>query len=54
MLFGEDDKLLVCEVNSNAHFKNIYDCSGVNAADAIISHIIKMQSQESRETLGIN
>ncbi|HKL99329.1 MAG TPA: RimK family alpha-L-glutamate ligase, partial [Mobilitalea sp.] len=44
LLFGEDDKLLVCEVNSNAHFKNIYDCSGVNAADAIISHIIKMQS----------
>ncbi|HKL80135.1 MAG TPA: RimK family alpha-L-glutamate ligase [Mobilitalea sp.] len=41
LLFGDEDKLLVCEINSNAHFKNIYDCSGVNAADAIITHIIK-------------
>lgn len=46
LLFGEDELPLVCEVNSNAHFKNIYDCTGVNAADAIISHI--------RITLGTN
>lgn len=39
ILFGQDDEPIVCEVNSNAHFKNIYDCTGVNAADAIISHI---------------
>lgn len=39
ILFGENDEPIVCEVNSNAHFKNIYDCTGVNAADAIISHI---------------
>lgn len=39
ILFGEDEEPVVCEVNSNAHFKNIYDCTGVNAADAIISHI---------------
>lgn len=39
MLFGEDDETLVCEVNSNAHFKNIYDCTGINAADAILTHI---------------
>jgi len=38
-LFGENDEPIVCEINSNAHFKNIYDCTGVNAADAIISHI---------------
>jgi glutathione synthase/RimK-type ligase-like ATP-grasp enzyme len=31
----------VCEVNSNAHFKSIYDCTGVNAADEIIAHIIR-------------
>lgn len=41
LLFGEKDETLVCEVNSNAHFKNIYDCTGVNAADAIIEHILK-------------
>ncbi|CRZ34425.1 SSU ribosomal protein S6P modification protein [Herbinix hemicellulosilytica] len=39
ILFGKNDEPLVCEVNSNAHFKNIYDCTGVNAADAIITHI---------------
>ncbi|MDF2943860.1 MAG: hypothetical protein K0S01_2718 [Herbinix sp.] len=39
MLFGKKDEPIVCEVNSNAHFKNIYDCTGVNAADAIIAHI---------------
>lgn len=39
LLFGEDDEPIVCEVNSNAHFKNIYDCTGINAADVIIAHI---------------
>ena len=39
MLFDENGKMLVCEVNSNAHFKNIYDCTGVNAADEILKHI---------------
>ncbi len=39
LLFGKDDKPLVCEVNSNAHFKNIFDCTGVNAADAVIAYI---------------
>ena len=41
ILFGESEEPIVCEVNSNAHFKNIYDCTGVNAADAIITHIRK-------------
>ncbi len=41
LLFAEDGKALVCEVNSNAHFKNIYDCTGVNAADEIISYIAR-------------
>lgn len=40
LLFGDDGDTLVCEINSNAHFKNICDCTGVNAADAIINHII--------------
>jgi RimK family alpha-L-glutamate ligase len=39
LLFGEDEQPIVCEVNSNAHFKNIYDCTGINAADAIMEHI---------------
>lgn len=38
ILFGENGPL-VCEVNSNAHFKNIYDCTRVNVADSIIDYI---------------
>ena len=29
----------VCEVNSNAHFRNLLDCTGVNTADEIIKFI---------------
>lgn len=39
LLFGENDEPVLCEVNSNAHFKNIQDCTGVNTADAIMKHI---------------
>lgn len=39
ILFGENDEPVLCEVNSNAHFKNIYDCTGVNVADHIMRHI---------------
>jgi ribosomal protein S6--L-glutamate ligase len=41
ILFGKDNEPVVCEVNSNAHFKNIYDCTGVNVADSILAYIIK-------------
>lgn len=38
LLFGEDGPL-VCEVNSNAHFKGLSACTGVDIAAAIVSHI---------------
>lgn len=38
ILFSEDGPVL-CEVNSNAHFASIYECTGINVADAVISHI---------------
>lgn len=38
-LFGEGEEPVVCEVNSNAHFKHIYDCTGVNTADFIMKYI---------------
>ena len=44
ILFSSRDKEtadVVCEVNSNAHFKNIYECTGVNVAEEIISYIIE-------------
>lgn len=40
ILFGENGNDLVCEVNSNAHFKNIFDCTGVNTADKIVEYIV--------------
>ncbi len=40
ILFSKDGPLL-CEVNSNAHFKSTYDCTGVDLADLIAAHIIR-------------
>ncbi len=40
LLFGDNEEPILCEVNSNAHFKNIYDCTGVNAAIHIMEHIL--------------
>lgn len=39
ILFGEDDTPILCEVNTNAHFKNLYDAIGINVADYIVAHI---------------
>ena len=39
LLFSNDGPL-VCEVNSNAHFKSIEECTGVNAADEIMKHVL--------------
>lgn len=37
---GEDKPAtMLCEVNSNAHFRNIADCTGVNTADCIMEYI---------------
>ncbi len=38
LLFGKD-KMLVCEVNSNPHFKSTLDCTGVDLAKEIIAYI---------------
>ena len=40
ILFGKNDEPILCEVNSNAHFKSIHDCTGINVAEKIISHIL--------------
>ncbi|HAV01576.1 MAG TPA: RimK family alpha-L-glutamate ligase, partial [Lachnospiraceae bacterium] len=41
ILFSKDGPVL-CEVNSNAHFKNISDCTGVDVASFIIGHILEV------------
>lgn len=40
LLFGENDERLICEVNSNPHIRSIYECTGVNVADAMIDYVI--------------
>ncbi len=40
LLFGQDSPLL-CEVNSNAHFKALSELCGCNPADAIIAHLME-------------
>lgn len=42
---GSDEASLVCEVNSNAHFKNIFDCTGINVADEIIKYILNKKRE---------
>lgn len=39
ILFGEDDVPIVCEVNSNAHFKNLFDCTGIDVSIRILEYI---------------
>lgn len=39
LLFGEKGEPILCEVNSNAHFKNIYDCTGVDVAQLMMEYI---------------
>jgi len=39
LLFGKNGEPVLCEVNSNAHFRNIYECTHVNVADAILEYI---------------
>ena len=39
LLFGPDECPVLCEVNSNAHFKTIFDCTHINVADKIICHV---------------
>ena len=41
IIWKENGEPLLCEINSNAHFKNIFDCTGVDAADAIIKYILE-------------
>lgn len=39
LLVDTQGRVFLCEVNSNAHFVNIFSCTGVNVADCIIEHI---------------
>ncbi len=40
LLLGADGPIL-CEVNSNLHFKSTFDCTGVDLSENILQHILK-------------
>lgn len=39
LLFDDVGDPILCEVNSNAHIRNLLACTGVDVAEAILSHI---------------
>lgn len=40
LLFGPNDKPIICEINSNAHIGKLYNCTNINVADHIVEYII--------------
>lgn len=40
LMFMDNDEPILCEVNSNAQFKGLFDATGINIADHIIEHIV--------------
>ena len=41
MLFGKDGAPVLCEINSNAHFINLSNCTGVDVADCIVKYVLE-------------
>ena len=41
MLIGNNEEPILLEVNSNAHFKNLFDCTGINTAEYIADYVIR-------------
>ena len=43
LLFGKGgaDEPILCEANTNAHFKNLFDATGINVGDFIVRHVLK-------------
>ncbi|MFS0751302.1 RimK family alpha-L-glutamate ligase [Oceanobacillus sp. 1P07AA] len=39
LLFGQEDSYLVCEINANAHIRNLTECTSVDIADEMITYI---------------
>lgn len=49
LLFGKEQQPVLCEINSNAHIRNIYNCTGINVADYIIDYVVdQLQSKEGK------
>lgn len=46
LLFGEGEEPIICEVNSNAHIRNLLDCTGKNVAYDIVRHVETIMKEE--------
>lgn len=49
LMFGQGDEPILCEVNSNAHIRNILELTGINVADKIMEYI-KEVTRDERST----
>lgn len=49
LLFNKNGEPIVCEVNSNAHIKNIYDCTRIDLTYSILNHIARCLIEDKRE-----
>lgn len=53
IMFDRDGKPVFCEANSNAHFKNLYDLTGVNTAEYMLDYIaMEIQSDDEADVMG--
>lgn len=39
VMFGENDEPMICEVNSNPHFKSSFECNGVDMSMCIMRYV---------------
>ncbi|SEO57807.1 gamma-F420-2:alpha-L-glutamate ligase [Amphibacillus marinus] len=46
LLFGENGEPIICEVNSNAHIKNIHDCTGIDVTETIFTYILNQLAEK--------
>lgn len=42
VLYGENDEPIICEVNSNPHFKSSLECTGIDLSEEIIKYIVEV------------
>ncbi|MGB4985612.1 MAG: RimK family alpha-L-glutamate ligase [Erysipelotrichaceae bacterium] len=40
IMFDENNNPIFCEINSNAHFKNLYEATKINVAELIVKYIV--------------
>ncbi len=46
VMFGENDEPVICEVNSNPHFRSTLDCTGTDISEHIIRYIKRVLCEE--------